>query len=266
MEGSRSLVAGSLDVALAHGSAPLDSSDSASADVQWKALALKCNPLHDILIVQQGPGCVFWDVEIFHNYLRNVRAAKWLRKQDGASRVHKLSQMLYPHLDYKWIPSTAMFTAGDKKCILPGMARAMKSGTTVMANRPWLLMYLLSTNSMRVIRASERWVRDKAFRILSSLVQLACESSCPTMEDAVRINTYFGNAVVDRTGMVRGSDEWKAHISKHNSRCIQILTSLGSSGYRKRAGLSDFGSECGVAAMMWHWALLTNNTKKSRAK
>jgi len=83
------------------------------------------------------------------------------------------------------------------------------------------------------------------------------------MEDTVTINTYFGKAIVDRTGIVRGSDEWEAEISKHNSRCFQILTSLGSGGYRKGAGLTDFGSGCGVAAMMWHWALLTYNTNKA---
>lgn len=101
----------------------------------WKGLELKCNPLHEILIVQHGQGCIFWDLEIFHNHLRRMRATKWLRKMHGASRIQKVGQILYPHLDYRWIPSLPMLTAlGSENCKLPGV-----SGSGKMAPLSWLL-------------------------------------------------------------------------------------------------------------------------------
>ena len=237
--------------------------ESIHARCQWKGLELNCNPLHEILIVQQGPGFLFWDLEIFHNYLRNVRAPRWLRKKGGASRIQKVTRSLYPHLNYQWIPSTQMLTALGSS-ILPGVAREKTSGTTVMASIPWILIYVLSTNVTRVVRKKDRWIRARAFRVLSSLVSLACSTSCASEEDRVKISFSFGEAMVDINGIVRGDEAWEAEISKHRHRCFQMLAVLGSGGSRKGAGLTDLGSGCGVATMMWHWALLTYSTSRER--
>jgi hypothetical protein len=128
----------------------VDALDNPASHAQWKGVELICNPLHEILIVQHGEGCMFWDMEIFHHHLRNMTATKWLRKAGGARQVHRVARMLYPHLNYQWIPSAAMLTAaGSQNCLmLPGVARGKKNGTTVMASIPWILVYLLATNTM----------------------------------------------------------------------------------------------------------------------
>ena len=37
---------------------------------QWRGLELKCDPLHDILLVQLGEGFLLWDLEIFPRHVR----------------------------------------------------------------------------------------------------------------------------------------------------------------------------------------------------
>ena len=247
---------------MAEGSEAADSSGS-HAGHQWKGLEWNCPPLHEILLVQEVEGSVFWDMEIFHSYMRTVTAPRWLRKWGGAARVHKLAQTLYPHLDYKWVPSSQMLTAiGRIGNILPGIRHEIKAGTTVMANIPWLLMYLLSGNTMRLPRKKDRWIRAKAFRLLSSLVSMACSTFGATEEDHAEISTFFGRATIDRRGIVKGDDAWVAQVHAHEQRCLDILMNLGSGGARKGAGLTGLGSGCDMAAMMWHWALLTLNTAR----
>ncbi len=226
----------------------------------WKALELECGPLHEILIVRQGQRCVFWDVEIFHNYVRKASSAKWLRKLGGSGKTHRIALSLNPHLDYRWVPSQQMLTApGSKGICLPGMDKSMKSGSTVMATVPWLIAYLLAMNIMRMNnKIKDRRHREKAYHVLSSLVTLACSSA--SEEDRKSISTYFGRAGVDEHGIVTGDAAWEAEISMHKGRCFEMLTDLGSGGARRGAGLTDLGSGCGMAAMMWHWALLTHST------
>ena len=60
-------------------------SSGSHASRQWKGLEWNCPPLHEILLVQEAEGSVFWDMEIFHRYIRTVTASKWLRKWNGAA-------------------------------------------------------------------------------------------------------------------------------------------------------------------------------------
>ena len=240
----------------------VDALDNPASHAQWKGLELICQPLHELLVVHHGEGYMFWDMEIFHNHLRKMAAAKWLRKAGGASRVHRAARMLCPYLNYEWIPNAAMLAAvsGQHGILLPGVARGKKQGTTVMASIPWILVYLLATNTMQVVEKNQFWIREKAFHLLSSLVSLACCSSCKTLDDQVSMSSYFGKATVDMKGIVRGDDAWEAQIDTLTPRCREILTSLGSGGARQGPGLGTLGSGCGAAAMMWHWALLTWRT------
>ena len=176
--------------------------------------------------------------------------------------MQKIAKIVYPHLKYQWIPSTHMLTAlGSSVHHLPGIAQGKRNGTSVMANIPWILLYLLATNTMRLIQKRHGSLRTKAFRILSSLVNLAC--STLGEGGSRKISTYFGYASIDRDGMIDGDNAWVAHLSRHQNRCRDILISLGCGGLRMGAGLTDIGSSrCGVAAMMWHWVLLTHNQAK----
>ena len=91
---------------------------------------------------------------------------------------------------------------------------------------------------------------------------MACSTFGATEEDHAEISTFFGRATIDRRGVVKGDDAWVAEVQVHEQRCLYILMKLGSGGARKGPGLTDLGSGCDMAAMMWHWALLTLTTAR----
>ena len=224
----------------------------------WKGVDLKCPPLYGILLVHQDveKSTVLWDLEIFHNHLRKVSAPRWLRRLQGGRTTCNVAQCLDPSLDCRWVPSQQMLTGhGSSEASLPGVDRSLKSGTTVMATIPWILAYLLTTNIIRVIGKAHGHLRQKAFRLLRSLVQLACSSA--QAEDR-RISTSFGAAVINEDGLIIGDDAWEEHMSFYKDRCVRILTHRGCGHGRKGA---DFAEVCSprssAAAALWHWALVT---------
>ena len=236
-----------------------------SNNERFKVIELKSDILHDVVTVKITDQGVFWGLDIFHDHLRKMKAGRWLcpstaGKQQGAKLVQQHSTVLCPSLDCRWNASNRMIQQ-QRKRFLHGENKAEDTNRNIETTIPWLLVYLLHVNLMSSSHKQTRHLRNKSFNLLMMLTKLACN-----VEEASKIvNTSFGTLSIGSDGTMNGDAEWQKNCEAIESRCVHILTALGSNG--KRGGPSvqqKFANTAPMAEVVWQWSLLVNSCQRAR--
>ena len=226
---------------------------------RWKVIELKSDILHDVVTVKITDQRVFWGLDTFHHHLRKLQVGRWLGKMQGAKFVHRDSTVLCPSLDCCWNASSRMIQQ-QRKRFLHGENKAEDTNRNIETTIPWLLVYLLHTNLIKSSRKQTRHLRTKSFDLLMMLTKLACN-----VEEASKIvNTSFGTLSIGSDGTMNGDAEWQKNCEAIESRCVHILTELGSNGKRGGPGVQQkFGNTAPMAEVLWQWSLLVHRCQRA---
>ena len=101
-----------------------------------------------------------------------------------------------------------------------------KASRSITTTIPWLLVYLLHINLVKSPGKRTRHLRDKSFNLLAILTKVACN-----VEGASKIvKTSFGTLSIANDGTMNGDARWQENCKNIESRCVFILTELGSGG------------------------------------
>ena len=233
-----------------------------SNNERFKVIELKSDILHDVVTVKITDQRVFWGLDIFHNRLRKLKVGKWLGKKQGSKLVQQHSRVLCPSLDCSWNASSRMIQQQRKrKRFLHGVNKAMDTNRSIETTIPWLLVYLLHKILIKSNNNQTRHLRNKSFNLLMMLTKLACN-----VEEASKIvNTSFGTLSIGSDGTMNGDAEWQKNCEAIESRCVHILTELGSNGKRGGPGVQqEFGNTAPMAGVVWQWALLVKSCQRAR--